>query len=90
MEDYGNFVRAMGGTVINDNTGWQNHAHVMGTVMMGTSAADSVCNHEGRTWDHENLFLATTGVMPSASVVNPTLAGTALGLRTADIMAKEI
>lgn len=90
MDDYRTFVKAMGGTVINDNTGWQNHAHVMGTVMMGTDAKTSVCNHEGRTWDHDNLFLATTGILPSSAVVNPTLAGVALGLRTADIIAKEV
>lgn len=90
MDDYGNFVRAMGGKVINDKTGWQNHAHVMGTVMMGDDAKTSVTNHEGRTWDHDNLFLATTGLLPSSSVLNPTLAGIALGLRTADIIAKEV
>lgn len=90
MNDFGTFVRAMGGKVIEDNTGWQNHAHVMGTVMMGADATTSVTNHEGRTWDHDNLFLATTGLLPSSGVVNPTLTGVALGLRTADIMAKEV
>lgn len=89
-KDYADFVRVMGGTVIEDNTGWQNRAHVMGTVMMGFDAKTSVTNHEGRTWDHDNLFLATTGVIPASGIVNPTLAGVALGLRTADIIAKEV
>jgi choline dehydrogenase-like flavoprotein len=89
MQDYDTFVHAMGGKVVNNNTGWQNHAHLMGTVMMGTDRANSVTNHEGRSWDHDNLFLATTG-LPSSAVLNPTLAGIALGLRTADIIAREV
>lgn len=89
-QDYANFVRIMGGTVIEDETGWQNRAHVMGTVMMGNDAKTSVTNRDGRTWDHDNLFLATTGLIPAAGVVNPTLAGVALGLRSADIILKEV
>ena len=89
-QDYASFTAAMGGTVITKETGWQNHAHVMGTVMMGTDARTSVTNHEGRSWDHPNLFLATTGLLPSSGAVNPTLAGIALGLRTADVIAREV
>lgn len=89
-QDFANFVRIMNGTVIDDNTGFQNRDHLMGTVIMGDQPHNSVVNHECRTWDHPNLFMATTGVFSSASVVNPTLTGVALALRSADIIAREI
>lgn len=89
-KDYANFVRIMGGKLIEDNTGWQNRDHIMGTVLMGDDPKTSVVNGECRSWDHPNLFMATTGVIPASGVVNPTLAGVAMGLRSADIIAKEI
>ncbi|MDR0805484.1 MAG: GMC family oxidoreductase [Enterobacteriaceae bacterium] len=90
VQDYQKFVQIMGGTVVEDNTGWQNRDHLMGTVIMGNNSADSVVNHECRTYDHPNLFLATTGVIPAAGVINPTLTGVALSIRIADIIAREI
>lgn len=89
LSDYDVFVRAMNGTE-RTVSGWQNHAHVSGTVMMGADAATSVCDHEARSWDHDNLFLATTGTMPTGSVVNPTLTGLAIALRTADAIIREV
>lgn len=80
----------MNGEVVEDNTGWQNRDHLMGSVIMGDNAHDSVVNHECRTWDHSNLFLATTGVIPASGVINPTLTGVALSLRLADIINREI
>ncbi|MEI4488828.1 GMC oxidoreductase [Frigidibacter sp. MR17.14] len=80
----------MGGTVIDGDTGWQNRDHLMGAVIMGDDPKTSVVNGECRTWDHDNLFLATTGVIPASGLINPTLTGVALGIRAADIIAKEI
>lgn len=57
---------------------------------MGKNPADSVVNGECRSFDHHNLFLATTGVIPAAGVVNPTLTGVALAIRIADIIAREV
>ncbi|GAA4497511.1 GMC family oxidoreductase [Gluconacetobacter tumulicola] len=88
-EDFVRFVKIMNGTIIDDNTGWQNRDHLMGTVIMGDDPAHSVVTHEGRCWDHPNLFIASTGVIPASGVVNPTLAALAIGLRTADIIARE-
>ncbi|TMV82584.1 hypothetical protein FGG78_23965, partial [Thioclava sp. BHET1] len=51
---------------------------------------DSVVNHEGRCWDHANLFICSVGVIPAAGVVNPTLTGVALAIRSAEIIAKEV
>ncbi|QHI95060.1 FAD-binding protein [Aristophania vespae] len=89
-EDFAKFVKIMNGTVIEDNTGWQNRDHIMGTVIMGDNPRDSVVDKDCRTWDHSNLFLATTGVFSSSSVVNPTLTGVAMALRSADIIAREV
>ncbi len=89
-EDYAHFVQLMGGTVVEDNTGYQNRDHLMGTVIMGANPKDSVVNHECRTHDHANLFLATTGVIPASGTINPTLAGVALSIRMADIIAREV
>lgn len=89
-QDYRQFVALMGGTVVEDNTGWQNRDHLMGSVIMGENALDSVVNHECRTYDHPNLFLATTGVIPASGVINPTLTGAALSIRLSEIIAREI
>ncbi|WP_330629340.1 GMC family oxidoreductase [Thioclava sp. FTW29] len=89
-ENFADFVRIMNGEVIEDDTGFQNRDHIMGTVIMGDDPKDSVVNHECRTWDHPNLFMATTGVIPASGVINPTLPGVALALRSADIIAREI
>jgi choline dehydrogenase-like flavoprotein len=90
MADYGRFVKAMGGTVIEDNSGWQNRDHIMGTVIMGADPRDSVVDGDCRTHDHANLFLATTGVIPASGVINPTLTGVALAIRMADTIVREI
>ncbi|MDG6095013.1 GMC family oxidoreductase [Acetobacter sp. AN02] len=89
-EDFRTFVKTMNGTVIDDESGWQNRDHLMGTVIMGDNPRSSVVNHECRSWDHSNLFMATTGVIPASGVVNPTLAAVALAIRSADIIEREI
>lgn len=90
VKDYQKFVSLMGGEVVEDNTGWQNRDHLMGSVIMGDHPENSVVNHECRTWDHSNLFLATTGVIPASGVINPTLTGVALSIRAAEIIDREI
>jgi len=87
-QQYQDIVRRCNG-VFQDVSGWQNHDHLIGTMIMGADARDSVVNHEGRTFDHDNLFIASVGIIPAAGVVNPTLTGAALALRSADIIAAE-
>ncbi len=87
VEDYKKFVSLMNGQVIENNSGWQNRDHLMGSVIMGDNPADSVVNHKCRTWDHDNLFLASTGVIPASGVSNPTLTDVALSLHLADIIS---
>ena len=59
-------------------------AHVMGTCRIGASAESSVCDDTGRVHGVADLYCATVGVLPTRVIVNPTLTGAALALRTAD------
>lgn len=86
---YRDIAEKMNGEILGIS-GFENHDHLMGTMIMGEDAGDSVVNHEGRSFDHENLFIASVGVIPAAGVVNPTLTAVALGLRSADIIASEV
>lgn len=64
--------------------------HWAGTHLMGTSASNSVVDDRQRSWDHENLYLAGAGSMPSIGTANTTLTLSALCFRTAEQIAKEI
>lgn len=88
--DFANFLQAFDGQVIKAPTDWRNQFHIMGTVIMGEKAETSVVNADCRTWDHENLFLATTGVMASSATVSPTLTGIALAIRLSEQVAREV
>jgi len=88
-KQYKDIVRLSGG-VFQDISDWQNHDHLIGTMIMGDNPADSVVNHEGRTHDHDNLFIASVGIIPACGLINPTLTGVALALRSADIIAREV
>lgn len=92
VSDFEQFIQLLGGTPFQSykENSWGMEDHIMGTVIMGDNPQNSVVNHECRSWDHPNLFLATTGVFPASGVVNPTLTGIALSLRVADIIDKEI
>lgn len=64
--------------------------HWAGTHLMGSSASNSVVDHTQRSWDHENLYLAGSGSMPSIGTANTTLTLSALCLRSAEHIAKEL
>ena len=83
---YAEIARHLGGTEIEfgDRLGPSNH--MMGSVIMDTDPGDSVVDEQCRAHDHENLFLATSGTMPSAGTVNCTLTLAALSLRIADTL----
>lgn len=57
--------------------------HHMGTVRMGLSPADGVVDANLRVFGTRNLYIASTGVFPSGSCVNPTMNGAAFALRLA-------
>jgi pyranose oxidase len=59
--------------------------HVMGTTRIGRSDdGHSVADPYGRVWGCTNLYIGGTGLIPSATATNPTLAACAIAVRTAD------
>lgn len=90
MLDFKRIVKQMGGSEArySQRGKYDNNQHITGTMIMGNDPRDSVVDSECRTHDHANLFIAGTGVMPSASTVNSTLTGTALALMMADNVLK--
>ncbi|MCG7368657.1 GMC oxidoreductase [Pantoea sp. ACRSH] len=88
--DFANFLMAFNGEMVEAPTGWRNQYHIMGTTIMGDDSRDSVVDAHCRSWDHANLFIASTGVMPTSATVNPTLTGIALALRLADTLIREL
>jgi choline dehydrogenase-like flavoprotein len=84
--DFARIAELMGGTGLRYSADGQfaNNQHITGTMSMGNDPATSVVDAFGRTHDHENLFVCSTGVMPTAATMNSTLTGVALALRTAE------
>ncbi|QXO19189.1 GMC oxidoreductase [Vibrio ostreae] len=57
---------------------------------MGDNPKDSVVDKDCRTHDHDNLFIASSGTMPTVGTVNCTLTIAALSLRIAATLNKEV
>ncbi len=89
-ELYAQIAGFFGGTEVAFDDQFAPNNDLMGTTMMGNDPADSVVDADCRTHDHRNLFLATSGVMPSAGSVNCTLTVAALALRLADKLKREL
>ncbi|MDX1584612.1 MAG: GMC family oxidoreductase, partial [Thermoanaerobaculia bacterium] len=64
--------------------------HWAGTHLMGMTPDDSVVDFRQRSWDHDNLYLAGAGSMPSIGTANTTLTLSALCFRTAEHIAKDL
>ena len=64
--------------------------HIVGTYRMGDKKEDSVTDSFGRSWDHQNLFMAGSGLFPTIATGNPTLTIVALALRTADKIIEDL
>jgi choline dehydrogenase-like flavoprotein len=62
--------------------------HLSGGCRMGEDPATSVCTTEGRTWDHDNLYLAGAPTFVSSGATNATLTFAALSLRSAAAIAR--
>ncbi len=62
--------------------------HVLGTTRMGEAGGgDSVTDTYGAVWGFENLYVGGTGLVPAATVTNPSLAACALAVRSAERIA---
>jgi len=90
-QDFKRIAELMGGSNLrlSKEGDFANNQHICGTISMGNDPKGSVCDQWGRAHDHENLFLASTGVMPTCATVNSTENGLALALRTAQHILAE-
>ena len=84
-QDFQRIADLMGGSRLRftGDDDFANNQHICGTLSMGTDPATSVCDGHARAHDHENLFFAGTGVLPTAGTCNSTENGVAVALRTA-------
>jgi choline dehydrogenase-like flavoprotein len=89
-ELYAQIAALFGGAEVTFSDTFAPNNHIMGTTIMGSDPADSVVDADCRTHDHSNLFIASSGVMPSAGSVNCTLTIAALSLKLADKLKREI
>lgn len=91
QQDFAKIAELMGATNLRytKDDDFANNQHICGTLSMGADRAFSVCDQYGRAWDHENLFFASTGVLPTSSTCNSTLNGIAVALRTAAYLISE-
>jgi choline dehydrogenase-like flavoprotein len=64
--------------------------HLAGTHVMGTSPANSVVDTALRSWDHQNLYLAGGGAMPTIGTSNITLTLAALCIKSAGHMIEQL
>jgi choline dehydrogenase-like flavoprotein len=90
-EDFTRIARLMGGTNLrfSKEGDFANNQHICGTLGMGSDPASSVCDAWGRAHDHDNLYFASTGVIPTSGTCNSTENGLALALRTAQHILAE-
>jgi choline dehydrogenase-like flavoprotein len=86
--DYTSYNPFDPGYVTHNGAGYTYHGagHYVGTHRMGASPYESVVDPYQRSWDHENLYVAGCGSMPTIGTSNPTLTMVALTLRTAQSM----
>lgn len=64
--------------------------HFSGTHIMGSSPEDSVVNSSQKCWDYGNLYLASSGSMPTIGTSNPTLTLAALCYKSVESIAQEL
>ncbi|WP_017346193.1 GMC family oxidoreductase [Pantoea sp. A4] len=80
---------AMGATEKKFSTQFNQSKHIMGGLVMGHDAGNSVVDVECRSHDHPNLFLPGGGNMASTACGNSTLTMTALAFKAADAIVQQ-
>lgn len=63
--------------------------HHSGTTRMSARPEDGVVDADCRVHGTDNLYIASTSVLPTSSQANPTLTGIALALRLADHLCEQ-
>lgn len=91
QKDFAKIAEIMGGTKLNwsKDRVYGNNQHICGTLSMGKRAEDSVVDQYGHAWDHENLYIASTGVLPTSSTCNSTMNALAVAMRTASYILSQ-
>jgi choline dehydrogenase-like flavoprotein len=91
-EDYTSYDPADYGYVSYEGQGYciRGGNHLGGTHIMGMSPANSVVDTTLRSWDHENLYLAGGGSMPTIGTANVTLTLAALCFKSATHMIDQL
>lgn len=64
--------------------------HEMGTARMGTDPKNSVLNKHNQVWDAKNVFVTDGAAMTSAGCVNPSLTYMALTARAVNYAVEEL
>ena len=64
--------------------------HLMGSARMGGSAAEAVCDPDGRVYGTRNLVVCDASTFPTASGVNPMITVQASGWRSAQALASQL
>ena len=88
-EVYAHAAKLLNGEEVKFDDSFANNNHITGTVLMGADPKDSVVDAQCRAHDHPNLFIASSGVMPTVGSVNCTLTIAALALRLAEHLKRE-
>jgi glucose dehydrogenase len=88
-EIYATAAKVLDGTDVQFQDDFAPNNHITGATIMGSDPRDSVVDKDCRTFDHPNLFIASSGTMPTVGTVNVTLTIAALALRVADQLKKE-
>jgi choline dehydrogenase-like flavoprotein len=91
-EDYTSTDPAAAGAVTYDGNTYMVRGgnHWAGTHLMGSSPKDSVVDAKQRSWDHDNLYLAGAGSMPSIGAANTTLTLSALAFMSAECIVEDL
>jgi glucose dehydrogenase len=89
-QHYAHIAQLMGGSSIQFLDDFANNNHILGTTIMGSDPKNSVVGPDCRSWDHHNLFVASSSVFPTTATVNPTLTIVALAMRMADQIKTEV
>ncbi|HEV2593783.1 MAG TPA: GMC family oxidoreductase [Sphingomicrobium sp.] len=84
QQDFRRIAALLGGSNLrfSKEGSYANNQHICGTLSMGNDPKSSVCDQWARAHDHENLYLASTGVLPTCGTCNSTENGLAVAIRT--------
>lgn len=64
--------------------------HEMGTARMGTDPKNSVLNKHNQVWDAKNVFVTDGAAMASGACVNPSLTYMAMTARAVNFAVEEL